>query len=152
MLAGCVSSDPGSAKLTYYLVTHGPTTDVGFWGEVYAPALERARELGIELIPLHPATEVTGAQLNMHMQTAIDARPAGIIATLWGDGMVDVVRAGNRAGIPIAAVNVRPDAHEYQRQGSASDVPTDPTRGGFLFYSGQDDFTTALMPIEPATV
>jgi hypothetical protein len=125
-------------------VTHGPTTDVGFWGEVYEPALRRAHELGVELVPLHPATEVTGAQLNMHMRTAVDARPAGILATLWGAGMVEVVREANRAAIPIAAINVRPDASEYERQQRASDLPESSEKGGFLFYSGQDDFTSAL--------
>jgi len=139
----CACGDDGNTqpRETYYLVSHGPTTDVGFWGEVFDAAEAVATRLGVDIEPLHPAVETTGAELNALMRQAVDARPAGIIATIWGDGMPAEVMRANQADIPVAAINVYPDVADYGPV--ALDGTAPPGKAGFLLYSGQNDADAA---------
>jgi ABC-type sugar transport system substrate-binding protein len=134
---GCNPSGSGSGKQQFYLVTHGRSTDSGFWGSVFRPAEEKAAELGVELIPLHPATETTGEALNVLVDQALAAKPAGIIATVWGEGMESRIRAANAAKIPVVTINVFPDSKVYGRPGNG-------TRAELLMYVGQQDYDAAL--------
>ncbi|WP_144394525.1 hypothetical protein [Pleionea sediminis] len=115
-------------QYVYFMVTHGPTTDVGFWGDVFEGTQEKADELNVDVIPLHPIIESSGELLNAQMEQAILADPPGILATIWGDGMPEVVQAANSASIPVAAINVYPDPEFFG-----------PGKAEFLFYSGQND-------------
>lgn len=134
LLPGCRVDDRSTllgsddAAYTYFMVTHGPTTDVGFWGDVFQGTLAKAEQLGVAVIPLHPVIAASGELLNAQMRQAIAARPPGIIATIWGEGMPDVVKQANALGIPIAAINVYPDPSQYG-----------PGKAEFLLYSGQND-------------
>lgn len=119
----------------YFMVTHGPTTDAGFWGDVLLGTLDKARELGVEVIPLHPAVEASGALLNEQMLQAINVNPPGIIATIWGEGMPDTVKVANAQGIPIAAINVYPDPSVFG-EGAG--------KAHFLLYAGQNDGLAAV--------
>ncbi|WP_144395342.1 substrate-binding domain-containing protein [Pleionea sediminis] len=116
----------------YYLVSHGPSTDAGFWRDVLTEARISAEELGVGLIPLHPATETSGALLNFQMNQAVDANPPGIVGTVWGEGMQEVIFKANDLEIPVAAINVYPNPTEY----------TDGT-ANLLLYSGQNDYLAA---------
>jgi len=116
----------------YYLVTHGPSTDAGFWGDVLTEARQKAEQLGVGLVPLHPAQESSGEQLNAQLRQAIMANPPGIIATVWGEGMQQVIIEANMANIPVAAINVYPTPEEYAT-GEAN----------LLLYAGQNDYLAA---------
>jgi len=120
-------------EFVYFMVTHGPTTDVGFWGEVFSETQAMATQLNVNVVALHPVIETSGDLLNEQMQQAINAQPPGIIATIWGDGMPEIVKQANAHGIPIAAINVYPDP-EFFGVGKAE----------FLFYSGQNDVLAAV--------
>jgi ABC-type sugar transport system substrate-binding protein len=138
----CGDSRPSSSHEVYFLVTHGPTTDIGFWGEVLAGADETAGALGVTVEPLHPVVASSGAELDEQMQRAVDADPAGIIATVWGDGMADRVRAANAAAIPVAAINVYPDPTQYAMLGPDGAAPDG--KAGFILYAGQNDALAAV--------
>jgi ABC-type sugar transport system substrate-binding protein len=144
ILAATACGDSGgrAPREIYYLVTHGATTDVGFWGEVLAGGDEQAAQLGVEIEPLHPVSMSSGAELDDDLQQAIDAAPAGIIATVWGDGMIDKVRAANTAAIPLAALNVYPDPAQYGALAADGTAPAG--KGGLVLYSGQNDAIAAV--------
>ena len=133
-LIGC--EPPPAPKKKFYMVTHGASTNQGFWGNVLTGANEEAQDAGVTLIPLHPATEVTGEQLDILMDQAIAAKPDGILATIWGDGMTQRVAAANAAGIPVAAINVYPDSTAYSATGAGG-------KAKFVLYSGQQDYDAA---------
>ncbi|MCO7226996.1 substrate-binding domain-containing protein [Pleionea sp. CnH1-48] len=139
LLASCSVDDndigvnTGDSKFVYFIVTHGPTTDVGFWGDVFDGTLEKADELDVDVIPLHPVIESSGELLNQQMSQAVQATPPGIIGTIWGDGMAAVVEQANQLNIPVAAINVYPDPSEFGT-GKAE----------FLLYSGQNDIIAGI--------
>lgn len=138
LISSCDVDDQGyqltteNENFVYFLVTHGPSTDFGFWGDVLVETRSKAEQLGVGLVPLHPVVEASGELLNAQVSQAISANPPGIVATIWGDGMPEIVKQANASNIPVAAINVYPDPVEYG-EGKAE----------FLLYAGQNDALAA---------
>lgn len=127
-----------SNQPVYAMVTHGLIIS-SFWQSVYSGTQDAATRNNVKVVVFSPAIETSGPLLNAKMQEALDLQPppAGIIGTIWGEGMVDKVRAANAAKIPIVAFNVYPDSAQYV--GNSADLPADPKKGGLLAYSGDDN-------------
>lgn len=142
---GCSDDGESDSASTYYFVTHGPTTDVGFWGDVLGGATATATQLGVGLVALHPAVETTGEALNSLMRQAVEAEPTGIVGTLWGDGMTAIIRDANQRNVPVAAVNVYPDPAEYAASpGGDVSAAASESEALFVLYSGQNDAVAAV--------
>jgi simple sugar transport system substrate-binding protein len=104
-------------------VTHGTPGDP-FWA-VYRKGLEDAsKEFGVELTDEAPEEFSVEGLVNL-LNSAVAAKPAGIIATITDPAAVEApLRQAVEQGIPVIAVNV-PDTREDR-------IP-------YLFYVGGDE-------------
>lgn len=112
----------------YYVVTHGGPGDP-WWGGTFNNGIEAAKEYfkNTNIQWLGPATYSVQEQVDM-LNTAIDARPDGLIVTIPDVRAFDEpLRRAHRMGIPVISVNVTDTRPALER------IP-------YLCYVGGDEY------------
>lgn len=127
-------------EYNFYVISHGGPGDP-FWGVVMKGMEDAARELTagtedtVRATYLGPAVYSVTELVNM-LNSAIAARPDGIVATITDPAAVDEpLRRAIELGIPVIAINV-PDPRP-----AGEKIP-------YLFYVGGDEYLSGIRAAE----
>lgn len=129
--AAASSSTATTAKYTFYAIGGSPGQDP-FFASVYKGMQAAAKAHGIDLHYLAPS-QPTAVQMVNSLQTAVAAKPDGIIAGFWfAKAEHDIVDQAMKSGIPVLAFN-------------QADNRPEAVRDKYLGYVGMDDRITGAL-------
>ena len=121
---------PTGERYKYYVVTHGGVADP-FWGVVVKGVRDAGQMFNADVTYLGPETASIRELVDL-LETAIAARPDGIVVTITDQSAVDApLRRAIADGIPVVAINV-------------PDFRSDLDRIPYLAYVGADEYQVGV--------